>query len=268
MQKKIFIFRNNKDNSMAAQEELVRIVRARGYEVLSEYSEDADLLACIGGDGTFLSFIHKCRFPKAPVIGINTGHLGFFQEASPYNLEETIDDIEAGRYTLQKIRPVEARIVTHRNEFLRIGLNEILVRGQYSHVSQFSVTIDDTKIQDFSGDGILVSTPVGSTAYNYSLDGALVSPDLDVLQLTPVAPMNTNAYRCFHSSILLPAGEKIRIAGAGRSTGGTIILSFDGRTHEFTNVSYVDVYQSRDKEIHLIRQQNYDYWKKLSSKLL
>ena len=122
-------------------------------------------------------------------------------------------------------------------------------------------------IKDFSGDGILVSTPVGSTAYNYSLDGALVSPDLDVLQLTPVAPMNTNAYRCFHSSILLPASECIRITGIGRSTRGTIILSFDGRTHEFSNVNYVEITQS-DKEVHLIRNHDYDYWKKLSSKLL
>ena len=168
---------------------------------------------------------------------------------------------------MQSIKPVQAKIVTARNEFYRIGLNEILVRGQFSHVSQFSVSIDATKVQDFSGDGILVSTPVGSTAYNYSLDGALVSPDLDVLQLTPVAPMNTNAYRCFHSSILLPASETIRIQGIGRSTRGTIILSFDGRTHEFSNVEYVDVTQS-DKEIHLIRHKNYDYWQKLSSKLL
>ena len=77
--------------------------------------------------------------------------------------------------------------------------------------------------------------------------------------------MNTSAYRCFHSSILLSASETIRIAGIGRSTRGTIILSFDGRTHEFSNVEYVEITQS-DKEIHLIRNENYDYWKKLSSK--
>lgn len=265
--KKVYIFRNNKDNSQAAQNDLVHILRDRGYKILSEFSDDADLLACIGGDGTFLSFVHKCRFPEAPIIGINTGHLGFFQEASPDNLAETVDDIEHGRYIIQDIKPVQARIVTNRNEFTRIGLNEILVRGQFSHVSQFSVTIDETKVQDFSGDGILISTPVGSTAYNYSLDGALVSPDLDVLQLTPVAPMNTSAYRCFHSSILLPASDTIKIAGIGRSTGGTIILSFDGRTHEFTNVRYVEIRQS-DQAIHLIRHKDYDYWKKLSSKLL
>ena len=267
MSKKVYIFNNFKDHSMAARSELVDTLTSRGYEIQDEYSQDTDLGICIGGDGTFLSFIHKCRFPSAPVLGINTGHLGFFQEFSPDRISEAIDDFEAGNYSIQTIKPLQAKIVTPRNEFYRIGLNEILVRGQYSHVSQFSVTIDDTRIQDFSGDGILVSTPVGSTAYNYSLDGALVSPDLDVMQLTPVAPMNTNAYRCFHSSILLPANERIRITGTGRSTRGTIILSFDGRTHEFSNVEYVELSQS-DKEVHLIRNPDYDYWQKLSSKLL
>lgn len=268
MARTVYVFRNNKENSVAAYNDLLEILKKRDYEVVSEYTDTADLLVCIGGDGTFLSFVHKCRFPSAPIIGINTGHLGFFQESSPDELESTFDDLENGRYKIQDIKPLQAKIVTQKNEFYRTGLNEVLVRGHFSHVSQFAVSIDDTKVQDFSGDGILVSTPVGSTAYNYSLDGALVSPDLDVIQLTPVAPMNTSAYRCFHSSILLPASETIRITGIGRSSGGSIILSFDGRTHEFTNVKYVEITQSSDKEIHLIRQENYDYWKKLSSKLL
>ena len=267
MSKKVFIFSNNKDNSVQARSRLVDILSNRGYTITDNHTEECDFMVCIGGDGTFLSFVHKCAFPSSPIIGVNTGHLGFFQDSSPETMEETIDKIESGKYTLQAVKPVQARIVTTRNEFYRIGLNEILVRGQFSHVTQFSVSIDDTKIQDFSGDGILISTPVGSTAYNYSLDGSLVSPDLDVLQLTPVAPMNTSAYRCFHSSILLPATERIRISGIGRNTRGTIILSFDGRTHEFSNVEYVEVSQS-DKEIHLIRFDDYDYWGKLSSKLL
>jgi NAD+ kinase len=267
MPKKAFIFSNNKEKSQEAAKSLRTILTDRDYGIVDEYKEDVDLLICIGGDGTFLSFVHKCRFPSAPILGINTGHLGFFQESSPEEMESAIDEISAGRYKVQRIRPVQAKIATPRNEFYRIGLNEILVRGQFSHVSKFSVSIDQTKVQDFSGDGILISTPVGSTAYNYSLDGALVSPDLDVLQLTHVAPMNTNAYRCFHSSILLPANETVRIAGIGRSTRGTIILSFDGRTHEFSNVEYVEISQS-DKEINLIRNVNYDYWTKLSSKLL
>ena len=268
MSKKVFIFRNNKDQSISAYDKLAALLEKKNYQILREYSTDADLLVCIGGDGTFLSFVHKCRFPSAPIIGINTGHLGFFQEVFPDEIETMFEDIDSGKYKIQEIKPVQAKIVTSRNEFYRVGLNEILVRGHFSHISQFEVSIHDTKVQDFSGDGILISTPVGSTAYNYSLDGSLVAPNLDVLQLTPVAPMNTNAYRCFHSSILLPASETIKISGSGRSTGGSIILSFDGRTHEFSNVQYVEITQAENKEIHLIRQHNYDYWKKLSAKLL
>lgn len=264
---KTFVFCNRKNSSIAAYDNLINILKNRGHEVLEEYSDDADLLICIGGDGTFLSFTHKCGFPSAPILGINTGHLGFFQESSAYDLETTISDIEEGNYKIQNIKPVKARIVARDREFIRVGINEVVVRGTYSHSSHFSVSIDETKIQDFSGDGILVATAVGSTAYNYSLGGSLVSPDLNVLQLTPIAPMNTNAYRSFKSSILLPASDIVTIKGNGRSTAGTVLISFDGRTHEFNNVEYIEISQS-EYEIHLIRQESYDYWNKLSSKLL
>ena len=254
---KIYVFCNLKDKSREAYDRFIPMLEESGYEIISEYSEEADLLACIGGDGTFLSFVHKCGFPKAPIIGINTGHLGFFQEALPSNLKETLDYISKGEYQLQNISPVQAKIVTRRGEFLRTGLNEIVVE----------ISIDNTKIQDFSGDGIIISTPVGSTAYNYSLGGSLVSPDLDVLQLTPIAPMSTNAYRCFKSSLILPSSETITISGTGRCEGGTILLSFDGRTHEFGGVLRIEITRS-DKEIHLIRTKAYDHWSLLSSKLL
>ena len=143
MPKKAFIFRNNKEYSQDTSRRIRKMLTDRDYGIIDEYSEDADLLICIGGDGTFLSFVHKCRFPSAPILGINTGHLGFFQESSPDKMEEALDEIVTGRYTVQDIKPVQAKIVTSRNEFTRIGLNEILVRGQFSHVSQFSVSIDE-----------------------------------------------------------------------------------------------------------------------------
>lgn len=264
---KIFVFRNLKDKSKDTHEKLLPLLEEFGFDVVDEYTEDVDILACIGGDGTFLSFVHKCGFPSAPIIGINTGHLGFFQEALPGNMRETLEYITKGEYLLQDIRPVQARIITRRAEFMRTGLNEIVVRGPYSHASHYEISIDNTKIQDFSGDGILISTPVGSTAYNYSLGGSLVSPDLDILQLTPIAPMSTNAYRCFKSSLILPSKETIAITGTGRCEGGTVLLSFDGRTHEFSGVLRIEI-TSSDKEIHLIRTSSYDHWGKLSSKLL
>lgn len=264
---KIYVFCNLKDKSKEAYAKLTPLLEEFGYEITKEYTDDTDLLACIGGDGTFLSFVHKCGFPSAPIIGINTGHLGFFQEALPTNLRETFESISKGDYHIQKINPVRAKIITRRGEFLRTGLNEIVVRGPFSHASHYEISIDRTKIQDFSGDGIIISTPVGSTAYNYSLGGSLVSPDLEVLQLTPIAPMSTSAYRCFNSSILLPSSETITIAGTGRCECGSVMVSFDGRTHEFGGVHRIEITRS-DKEIHLIRTSGYDHWSKLSSKLL
>ena len=107
-----------------------------------------DLVISIGGDGTFLSFVHKCKFPTAPIIGINTGHLGFFQEASPDHLEETIDEIDSGRIKIQNIKPVQARIVTTRNEFYRIGLNEILAVGTAREVDNLDLS-DSIRVVGF-----------------------------------------------------------------------------------------------------------------------
>ena len=266
MSKNIFIYSNNKDYSLEAYERLKSKIIERNWNVVDEY-ENADYLICIGGDGTFLSFVHKLRFPSIPIIGINTGHLGFFQEANPQQIDSVLETLENGSFAIQTINPVKCRIVCDRNEFQRIGINEIIVRGTLSHITRIAVSIDKTKIQDFSGDGVLISTPVGSTAYNYSLGGSLVSPDLNVLQITPIAPMNTNAYRCFHSSILLPADKTIRISGVGRNANSTMMVSFDGRTHEFNNVKYIEVSQS-DNTIQLMRFSDYDYWSKLSTKLL
>ncbi len=267
MNKKTFIYKNNKELSIATVKEVKSILEARGYELMPDYSEQIDFAICVGGDGTLLGMLHNCNFPKVPIIGVNTGHLGFFQDASPENFEELLTSFEKGTCKIQTIRPIEATIKTAEDVYHITGINEFLIRGPFSHVSQFQVSIGDTKIQDISGDGILVSTPVGSTAYNYSLDGSILAPELNVLQLTPVAPMNTNAYRCFHSSIILPADQRIRIEGIDRSACGSMILSYDGRTQEFDSVKDITINQS-DKLISLVRFRNYDYWKKLTTKLL
>ena len=267
MSKKIFIYKNNKTYSIETYNTLVNILKEREYTIINEYTPDIDLAFCIGGDGTFLSFMHKCQFPTAPIIGVNTGHLGFFQEALPSELEKILDAYEEGNITIQVIKPIKANIITPKDTYNRIGINELLVRGPLSHTTHFSVSIDETQVQEFSGDGILLSTPVGSTAYNYSLGGSLVAPELDVIQLTPVAPMNTNAYRCFHSSVLLPAHKTVVFDKLDQNQGGSIILSFDGKTHEFSSVTKIEISQS-ENELHLVRFHDYDYWKKLTTKLL
>lgn len=205
----VFIYSNDTGLSKATANELINVLNARGFNISGTYDETVDLIACIGGDGTFLNCVHECRLPQTPIVGINTGHLGFFQELVPSELEKFVNHYNDGNYTIEKIHPIRALITDRDGVHEVTGINEILVMGMYTKLAHLSIIMDDTPIQEFIGDGILVSTPVGSTAYNYSLGGSLVAPELDALQLTPMAPMNTSAYRCFRSSILYPASKKL-----------------------------------------------------------
>ena len=263
---KIFVHAGPTDQAAAVSDRFRMLLADRELRTVDS-PDKADLIACIGGDGSFLHFMHRYDFPSVPVIGINTGHLGFFQEINPDQLEQFIDLYIKGRYQIQEVVPIEALIYTDDIALTHVGINEILIRGPYTHITHLKVEIGSTKIQEFSGDGILICTPVGSTAYNYSLGGAIISPDLHALQMTPVAPSNTNAYRCFPSSILYSDDQSVTVTPIRRTSSDQLLIAYDGVSGIYDNVDHIDVVRS-DKLIRIIRFERYDYWKKLTSKLL
>ena len=192
----ISLFTNETERSTGVETQLKEKLAARGYQVTEGYDDDAELLICIGGDGAFLRTMHRCDFPETPIVGINTGHLGFFQEVWPEEFDNFIVDYELGSYTIQKLGTVMGiATTTDGKKDVHIGLNELAVTGSKSYSIHLDLSIDGKPIEKFSGDGILVATSAGSTAYNYSLGGSIVDPRLNSLQVTPLAPMNTTAYR-------------------------------------------------------------------------
>lgn len=263
----VYIYSNQTPLSQATQEELLLLLPSYDLEVSPEYNEEVGLIICIGGDGTFLNCIHACRFPETPVVGINTGHLGFFQEMMPNQLERFLNAYREGQYTIQEVTPIHACVSGRSGEHSLYGINEILIQGVHAHIVHFAINIGETNIQNFIGDGVLISTAAGSTAYNYSLGGSLVAPDLDALQLTPVAPMNTNTYRCFRSSILYPAKNHLSITTMDGTRSDKLHVSHDGFSKEFQSVSRIEIEQA-NQSIHVVRLHSYDYWANLKSKLL
>lgn len=265
-QKIINIFTNETNVSLETKDKLTHLLIDRGYTVTEEFSEDAMLIVCIGGDGAFLEAVHKCNFTHIPFIGINTGHLGFFQEISPDNLEQFITDFENGEYSLQKLSTVCATVKTAGGyEYSHTGLNEIILKGRQSYTVHFQISIGDQPIERFSGDGILVATSSGSTAYNYSLGGSIVDPRLNLLQVTPMAPMNTTAYRSFTSSILLPA--ELSLGVVPEHEDKTIFVTNDGIETGYSNVKEIKVSVS-DTCVYLMRFKDYDFWNKVKTKFL
>ena len=131
----------------------------------------------------------------------------------------------------------------------------------------FDISIGGSFIERFSGDGLLVSTPAGSTAYNYSLGGSIVDPRLRLLQATPIAPMNTTAYRSFTSSILLPPDLSMEVKPVDNSSKVKITIAFDGFSKFFDNVSNIEVSLS-ETNVKLLTLESYDFWSKVKSKFL
>lgn len=265
-EKKISLFTNGTRVSDKVKDELTEMLLESGHIVTTEYKGDSDLIICIGGDGAFLETIHKCDFPSCPTVGINTGHLGFFQEVRPQKLQDFLAAYEKGQYSIQELSTVKCTITTESGEeFTHVGLNEIAIKGRHSYSVHLFISIGGRPIEKFSGDGILVATSAGSTAYNYSLGGSIVDPRLKLLQVTPIAPMNTTAYRSFTSSILLPSDLSIGIRPE-RSENRIFILN-DGIETGYENVRNIEVSAS-DEVVNLIRFKNYDFWHKVKDKFL
>ena len=264
--KAISIFTNETELSMNVRAQLTDALTERGYNVKTDFSDASDLLICIGGDGAFLETIHKCGFPETPIVGINTGHLGFFQEVYPDDFEKFIRDYESGNFTIQKLSTVKCCVKSgDGSTSTREGLNEITITGRKTYSIHLNISIGGRPIERFSGDGLLVATSAGSTAYNYSLGGSIVDPRLNLLQVTPLAPMNTTAYRSFTSSILLPSDLTIGIVP--ESPEKELYVTNDGIETGYSDVSSIDV-MAGDKCVNLVRFQDYDFWSKVKDKFL
>ena len=262
----ITVFTNDTEISKKTAPPLCAKLSENGFSVIHEFSPDSELIVCIGGDGAFLTAVRTYGFPHVPFVGINTGHLGFFQEIFPGQIDSFIKNYKSGKYHVQPLTAVKAGIVLADSAVEHVGLNEIIIKGGGSYSIHLNISIGGSFIERFSGDGILVATPAGSTAHNYSLGGSIVDPRLNLLQVTPIAPMNTTAYRSFTSSILLPSDLSLCIT-PGNEVGNNIIISADGVEYSYDKIKLIDI-SFADTVINLIRLESYDFWSKVKNKFL
>ncbi len=267
MKKRIISIRTNEAPlSLETKLLLQKKLEGSGFIVKDDFDPEAELLISIGGDGATLSAIHQYDFPQIPIIGVNTGHLGFFQEMNPDQLDEFIVQYNAGQYKLQPTTAVQILLRTREKEYTYKGFNEIVIKGSHSSSAHFNISIGDSFIERFSGDGILVATSAGSTGHNYSLGGSIVDPRLKVLQVTPMAPMNTTAYRSFTSSLLLPPDMSLHVKPEYPKDNSTYIVN-DGMEHCHRDIQSIEIGFS-DTVVNLLRFENYDFWSKVKSKFL
>lgn len=182
---------------------------------------DVDVVAVLGGDGTILRVLRLMGEKMVPVLGVNMGTMGFLAECAPEALEEAVRRLAAGDYRLEE--RMLLRVEREGGE-RALALNDVVVsRGACQRVLQADVTVDGQAAARFSGDGLVISSPTGSTAYSLSAGGPVVVPQLDCIVLAPVCP------HTFSARPMVVSGEsQIEAALAPRGAGGRLMLSIDG----------------------------------------
>ncbi|MCH5225953.1 MAG: NAD(+)/NADH kinase [Muribaculaceae bacterium] len=191
-------------------------------EIVEDVSRDVALVVSLGGDGTFLRAARWIGMLELPILGINTGHLGFLASCSLPDSEELISNFFEKRVSLERRMLLEISSASLPADQWHYALNEVAFMRLGSSMLDIDAYADDTLLANYRGDGLIVSTPTGSTAYSLSAGGPVIEPTIDCICLTPVAP-HTLTLR----PLVIGADSTLRLIPKSRS--GQFILSYDDR---------------------------------------
>jgi NAD+ kinase len=221
-----------------------------------------DLVIVIGGDGTLLSIARKIVDHEIPIIGINQGTLGFMTDISADKMLFSIDDIILhNTYKVEKRSLIHAKVLRH-NQIIseNIALNDVVIsRGSIGNMIEFDISIDLDFVLSQKSDGVIFSTPTGSTAYSLAAGGPIMHPNSHVISIVPICPQSLS-----NRQIVLP--DSVQIEFLLKRENATQI-HFDGQ--ECFDLSYHDkvILSKYVKEFTIIHPANYNYYYTLRQKL-
>lgn len=233
---KIKLFVSNDSKSQKLKEKLLLLLDKYHF-IISD--ENFDLAIAIGGDGTFIKMVHDLNFnDQIYYIGINTGTLGFLQEVIPSQIEEFVKKIALNQLKTEEIGCQETEIITKTGGHQVYSLNEIVIRDYKFKTTHLMVYVDSELLEEYAGDGLLIATTVGSTAYNASLGGAMVNSKMHTIQITPIAPLVNRVYKSLRNSLIVPANTIITIEPSYKRTNDLLVM-VDGSSEVYMDVIHV-----------------------------
>ncbi|HEQ4397804.1 TPA: NAD kinase [Streptococcus pyogenes] len=258
--KRVAIIANGKYQSKRVASKLFSVFKDDPDFYLSK--KNPDIVISIGGDGMLLSAFHmyEKELDKVRFVGIHTGHLGFYTDYRDFEVDKLIDNLRKDKgeqisYPILKVAITldDGRVVKAR------ALNEATVK-RIEKTMVADVIINHVKFESFRGDGISVSTPTGSTAYNKSLGGAVLHPTIEALQLTEISSLNNRVFRTLGSSIIIPKKDKIELVPKRL---GIYTVSIDNKTYQLKNVTKVE-YFIDDEKIHFVSSPSHtSFWERV-----
>lgn len=223
----------------------------------------SQLALVIGGDGTLLNAARSLADYNTPILGINLGRLGFLVDVSPHDMLDVMEQVLAGNYKDDCRFLLQAKVVRNDEEIMSSSaLNDIVVHiRDVARMIDFSTYINDVFVNDQRADGLVISSPTGSTAYALSSGGPLIHPSLDAMMLVPICPHTLS-----NRPIVISADSKVEII-INKNNRSIAQVSWDGQSNFDLQPGDRIVIERKPRDVHLIHPEFYDYFQILRAKL-
>ena len=229
--RKVEAYLNSKGKSCILREETSeQKVRSNHYTDVEKIPKDVECIIVIGGDGTLLQAARDVVNRQIPLLGINMGTLGYLAEIDRSSIDGALNHLMLDEYTIEKRMMLNGKVY-HKEELIAedVALNDIVIgRDGPLHVTRFHNYVNGEFLNSYTADGIIIATATGSTGYSLSAGGPIVSPETNILIMTPVAPHTLNTRR-----VIFPAEDEITVEIGEGSQGceAKAVVSFDGDTN-------------------------------------
>jgi NAD+ kinase len=227
-----------------------------------EMAAKADLIISLGGDGTLLNIAPLVERPEVPILGVNLGGLGFITEVAAGELKSVLTQTLEGEYQTEQRMTLEIQLQskTGKPHRFRVLNDAVITKGARSRIINLETYVDDEYLCNYRADGLIISTPTGSTAYSLAAGGPILEPALSAIILTPLCP-----HTLTNRPIVVPGSAGIRVTL--RSFGDTVFLSPDGQ--QGVRLNNGDKVEARDYglPVSLIKLPSRSYYEILREKL-
>ena len=230
----------------------------------NEIDKDISMLIVLGGDGTILHIAEQAAEYSIPILGINLGSLGFLTELQKEDTFKTLEGILCSSVIIENRMMIRARILTQNDACeYRFALNEVVItKNALDRLLHLSTEVGGNLLANYKADGLIFSTPTGSTAYNLSAGGPLVSPGLSTILVTPICPFMLSS-----RPMILPAHNVIQTTFKARESHETAQVIVDGeRLWKMQDTDVLEI-EPASHPLKLIVSENHDYFSILRNKL-
>ncbi|MFB6272868.1 MAG: NAD(+)/NADH kinase [Salinibacter sp.] len=229
---------------------------------VANIAEAGDLVLSFGGDGTLLRTAHLTGPNDTPLLGVNIGRLGFLADIEIEQIHDALDALEADDYRVEERLVLEAQLGSHSAFDTEWALNEfVLDRSGAAGLIQIEVEVDGTPLNTYWADGLIIGTPTGSTAYSLSTGGPIITPGVEAVILTPIAP-HTLTVR----PIVLPADATVRCRVLENDQ--PYVFAADGRSTMFDEHGLEFSVERADHTVNLVKLPGQHFFHTLRSKLM